>query len=254
MSNKITSHDIAKMIDHSLLHPTLTDEQLREGCELAKKYDVASCCVKPYHTKLAAECLKGSDVLVCTVVSFPHGNSSTEVKVAETEEVIKAGATEIDLVSNIGKVCGGEWDYVEKEIAAVADVCKTHDAKLKVIFAVDFLNNEQIAELTKICCRAGADWVKTSTGYNYIKDEQGNMVYYGATDRALSIMAENVSGGVQVKAAGKTRTVERYLEIREKYKVSRVGAGNTAQVMEAAREKLDGTQAEQVKSDNPSDY
>lgn len=244
MSEKITSHDIAKMIDHSLLHPTLTDEQLVEGCELAKKYDVASCCVKPYHTKLAAETLAGSDVLVCTVVNFPHGNNSTELKVIETEAVIKDGATEIDLVANVGKICQGDWDYVKKDIGEVAELCRKHDAKLKVIFAVDFLTDEQIAKVTQICNDVKADWVKTSTGYNYIKDENGNMVYYGASDRALKAMADNVAEGVQVKAAGKCRDLDRYLEVREKYGVTRVGAGNTAEVMEEARERLDGLKAE----------
>ncbi|NOU35284.1 MAG: deoxyribose-phosphate aldolase [Kiritimatiellaceae bacterium] len=240
MAEKLTSHDIAKMIDHSLLHPTLTDAQLIAGCEVAKKYDVASCCVKPYHTKLAADCLKGSTVLVCTVVNFPHGNNPTALKVIETEAVIKEGATEIDLVANIGKICQGDWAYVENDLGEVSKVCKKHGAKLKVIFGVDFLNDEQIAKVTQICNKVKADWVKTSTGYNYIQDKNGAPVYYGATDRVLKIMADNVAPGVQVKAAGKCRTLERVIEIREKFGVTRVGAGNTAEIMEAAREKLDG--------------
>ena len=252
--SQLTSHDIAKMIDHSLLHPTLTDDRLREGCELARTYDVASCCVKPYHTRLAAECLAGSDVLVCTVVNFPHGNNPTDLKVAETEHVIDEGATEIDLVANIGKVCQGDWDYVEKDLGAVAELCHSRDARLKVIFAVDFLADDRIAELTRVCNRVRADWVKTSTGFNYVKDADGRMAYQGATDRALKIMADNVADGVQVKAAGKTRTVERILEIREAYKVTRVGASSTAQIMEAARRLLDGLEGADVGEADPSAY
>jgi deoxyribose-phosphate aldolase len=254
MKSNLTSRDIAKMIDHSLLHPTLTDGQLREGCELAKKYGVASCCVKPCHTKLAADCLAGSDVLVCAVINFPHGNDPTEMKVIETEHAIRERATEIDLVANIGKVCQGDWGYVEKDIGAVAEACHRHKAKLKVIFEVDFLTDEQIAKLTQVCNRVKADWVKTSTGYNYVKGADGRMDYAGATDRALKIMADNVAKGIQVKAAGKTRTVERIIEIREKYGVTRVGAGNTAEIMEAARALLDGAEARKVGKAAPSDY
>lgn len=253
MSAKLTSHDIAKMIDHSLLHPTLTDQQLLAGCELAKKYDVASCCVKPYHTKLAAQALKGSDVLVCTVVNFPHGNDSTGMKVAGTEAAIHDGATEIDLVANVGKICQGDWDYVEQDIGAVADICKKHKAKLKVIFCVDYLTDGQIAKVTQICNKVKADWVKTSTGYNYIQDKSGAMVYYGASDRALKVMADNVAPGVQVKAAGKCRTLDRMIEIREKFGVTRVGAGNTAEIMEDARKRLDGAEAQAVEK-AVSDY
>jgi deoxyribose-phosphate aldolase len=242
MSEKLTSHDIAKMIDVSLLHPTLTDEQLIAGCEMAKKYDAAACCVKPYHTKLAVDSLKGSDVLVSAGVSFPHGNSTTEIKVAETERAIADGATEIDLVANVGKICQGDWEYVEKDLGAVSELCHKHDVKLKVIFCVDYLTDEQIAKVTQICNAVKVHWVKTSTGYNYIKDEKGNMVYYGASDRALKAMADNVAPGVEVKAAGKCRDLDRYIEVREKYGVTRVGAGNTVEVMEQAIARLDGAE------------
>ena len=112
-------HDLAKMIDHSLLHPTMTDEQIAAGCDLARRYDVATVCVKPYAIGLAREMLGGSDVGVCSVVAFPHGNSTTAIKVAETEDALAAGATEIDMVVNVGKVLGGDWDYVREEIRAI---------------------------------------------------------------------------------------------------------------------------------------
>lgn len=118
------SKEIAKMIDHSLLHPTLTDEQLRAGCELARRYNVASVCVKPYAVKIAGEYLEGCDVAVDAVVGFPHGNSTIKVKVFETEQAIEDGAGEIDMVVNLGKVVGEDWGYVEKEIEAIVDITK----------------------------------------------------------------------------------------------------------------------------------
>jgi deoxyribose-phosphate aldolase len=133
--NKI---EIAKMIDHSLLHPTMTDQALREGIELAKSYHVASVCIKPYAVKMAADLLRGSDVMVCTVVGFPHGNSRVDVKVFETERAIDDGAVEIDMVVNTGKVLSEDWQYVHDEIAAIVGVTKKHGAALKVIFENDF--------------------------------------------------------------------------------------------------------------------
>ena len=130
--DKIT--ELAKMIDHSLLHPTMDDQTLREGCQLARQYNAASVCIKPYAIPLAVEELKGSDVLVGTVIGFPQGNAAVEVKVFETEQACQAGAVEIDMVVNIGKVLGEEQEYVEKEIGAVVAMTKKHDAILKVIF------------------------------------------------------------------------------------------------------------------------
>ncbi len=254
MSEKLTSHDIAKMIDHSLLHPTLGDKELKEGCELALKYDVGSCCVKPYHVKMTADLLKGSTVQVCSVVSFPHGNSTTKIKVAETEQSIADGATEIDLVCNVARVLEGNWDYVEAEISAVTAVTKANNAFVKLIYAADYLNNEQIAQLSQVCNRAGVKWLKTSTGYNYQTNDEGQLFYEGASDRVLKIMHDNAGEGVEVKAAGKCRDLARFMEVREKYGVTRVGTGQTAAVVEEAREKLDGATAEAVSTDGASEY
>src|SRR5208282_6523490 len=112
MASPITLHDIAKMIDHSLLHPTMTDAQLREGCQIARRCDVASACIKPYAAPMAAEILRGSNVAVCAVIGFPHGNSHTAIKVREAEMAMAEGTTEVDMVINIGKALGGQWDYV----------------------------------------------------------------------------------------------------------------------------------------------
>jgi deoxyribose-phosphate aldolase len=135
--------ELAKMIDHSILHPTMTDEDLRRECEVAKKYDVASVCVKPYAVKQAVELLKGSDVLVGCVIGFPAGNSAIEVKVFETEVACNDGAVEIDMVINIGKALQGDWDYIEREIGAVTQKCHENGAIVKVIFETDYVTRKK---------------------------------------------------------------------------------------------------------------
>jgi deoxyribose-phosphate aldolase len=139
--NKIK--ELAKMIDHSILHPTMTDEDLRRECEVAKKYDVASVCVKPYAVKQAVELLKGSDVLVGCVIGFPAGNSAIAVKVFETETACNDGAVEIDMVINIGKALQGDWAYIEEEIGAVTKTCHENNAIVKVIFETDYVNKKK---------------------------------------------------------------------------------------------------------------
>ena len=156
--------DLAKMIDHSLLHPTMTDEQIRAGCRVARDFDVASVCVKPYSVPEATELLAGSDVLVCAVAGFPHGNSHTDLKIAEAERSIREGATEIDVVVNVGKVLGGQWNDVSSEIHAVNVTCVERGARLKVIFENDYLEDSQIIRLCEICSEHKVAFVKTSTG------------------------------------------------------------------------------------------
>ncbi len=238
---KLTSRDIAKMIDHSLLHPTLGDAELKKGCEIARKYGVASCCVKPYHTALAKKLLAGSDVMVCAVIGFPHGNSSTEIKAEETEQVCRDGAQEVDMVINIAKAVEGDWAYVEKDIAAVVSVTKRNKAAIKVIFETDYLNEEQIIKLCQICSKLDCEFVKTSTGYNYVTMPDGQLGYKGAGNyHVLDLMRKHSKPSVQVKAAGKVRTFDAFIEVREKYGVSRVGTAQTAAIVEEARVKLDG--------------
>src|SRR5436190_10622603 len=160
---KYTYTELAKMIDHSLLHPTMTDRELEDGCRLAAKYGVASVCIKPYAVKRAAELLEGSGVFVGAVIGFPHGNSCTESKRNETELACRDGAVEIDMVINIGKALSGDWDYVEKDVRAVCDEAHKHKAIVKVIFENDYLPNDEIKiKLCQICEKAGADFVKTS--------------------------------------------------------------------------------------------
>jgi deoxyribose-phosphate aldolase len=193
--------DLAKMIDHSLLHPTMTDKDLEDGCKVAAKYQVASVCIKPYAVKQAVEWLRGSGVLVGAVIGFPHGNSTTESKRYETELACKDGAAEIDMVINIGKALGGDWDYVEADVKAVCDEAHKHGAKVKVIFENDYLtqggaglsSDDFKIKLCQLCERAGADWVKTSSGYGFVKQPDGSYNYKGATEHDLALMRASVS-------------------------------------------------------------
>ena len=226
-----TVAEIAKMIDHSLLHPTMTDAELKAGCEIAKRYQVASVCIKPYAVKMAVELLKGSGVLVGTVIGFPHGNSSIAIKALETEQACKDGADEIDMVVNIGKVLSEDWDYVEKEISAVHKVVTSFDAVLKVIFENDFLPEDKfIIRLCEICSRVGVGFVKTSTGYGFVKGADGKYSYEGATEKDVKLMRKHSDSSVQVKAAGGIRTWEDAIRYRS-FGVTRIGASATETIL-----------------------
>ncbi|HAL83276.1 MAG TPA: deoxyribose-phosphate aldolase [Mucilaginibacter sp.] len=233
--DKVT--ELAKMIDHSLLHPTMTDDDLLQGCRLAKNYNVATVCIKPYAIKAALEWLNGSDVMVCAVIGFPHGNSTTAVKVYETEQACKDGAHEIDMVVNIGKVLGEDWQYVEDEIAAILAVTNTYNAALKVIFENDYLPDDRFKiRLCGICSKLEAAFVKTSTGYGFIKGDDGKYSYEGATEKDLILMRKYSAPGVQIKAAGGVRTLDDLLKVKA-LGVTRVGATATAAILEEAKKR-----------------
>ncbi|MBM3837270.1 MAG: deoxyribose-phosphate aldolase [Verrucomicrobia bacterium] len=241
---KYTYEQLAKMIDHSLLHPTMTDQELEDGCRLAGKYGVASVCIKPYAVKRAVELLRGSGVLVGCVIGFPHGNSCTESKRYETELACRDGAAEIDMVINIGKALSGDWPYVEQDIKAVCDEAHKHGAKVKVIFENDYLTqggaglsgDDFKRRLCEISERAGADWVKTSSGYGFVKQSDGNYNYRGATEHDLKLMRAACSQRVQVKAAGGVRDLDGLIKCRE-LGVTRVGATATAAMLEEYKKR-----------------
>lgn len=236
---KYTYSELAQMIDHSLLHPTMTDQDLERGCQLAAHYGVASVCVKPYAVKRAAELLKGTGVVVGCVIGFPHGNSATEVKRYETEMACRDGAVEIDMVINIGKAMSGDWEYVERDINAVCVEAHQHSAKVKVIFENDYLSNGGAGlngddfkiRLCQISERAGADWVKTSTGYGFVKLPDGNYSYLGATEHDLKLMRASCSAKVQVKAAGGVRDLDGLIKVRD-LGGTRCGATATAAMLD----------------------
>ncbi len=222
-----TYEDYAKMIDHSLLIPTMDIRQLEEGCALAVAYDVASVCIMPYYLKRCAEILAGSTVQPSTTIGFPHGGHTTAIKQQEAEKAIEDGCQELDMVVNISQVLSGKWDYVTSDIAAVIEVAHAADRKVKVIFENCYLNDEQKVKLCQICTALKADWVKTSTGYGTS----------GATMEDLKLMIDNVGEGIQVKAAGGVRDFEKLQEVRS-LGVTRCGASATKKMMDQAREAL----------------
>ncbi|KAI0965800.1 hypothetical protein F4678DRAFT_311254 [Xylaria arbuscula] len=246
----VTLPQIAKTIDHSLLHPTMTDSEILAGLEVAKKLKVAAACIKPYSVPVARDVLEDSGVLICAVVGFPHGNSTTKIKVLEAEEALAEGAHEIDMVVNVGKVLGSDWEYVTNEIRAVNDtvVAKHHHgdggsgrgASLKVIFENDFLRDEHIVRLCKICAGIGVAFVKTSTGYGFVKQPGGLYAYQGATVRHLRLMRANVGPNVHIKAAGGIRTLDELL-VAMSVGASRIGASATETIYEEAVARGIGT-------------
>ena len=236
--------EMAQMIDHSLLHPTMTDADLEAGCRIAAQYRVASVCIKPYAVRRAVELLKGTGVRIGCVIGFPHGGSSTEVKRFETEAACRDGAVEIDMVINIGKALGGDWDYVEADIRAVCAEAHRHGAKVKVIFENDYLGNGGAGlsgddfkrRLCQISERAGADWVKTSTGYGFVKGADGKYSYQGATAHDLKLMRAACSPRVQVKAAGGVRDLDGLILVRD-LGATRCGATATAAMLDEFRRR-----------------
>ena len=223
-SQTITLEQFAKTIDHSLLQPQLTEADVIAGCELAARYHTASVCVKPCHVKLAKRLLAESDVLVSTVVGFPHGSSTTETKLAEARQALEEGAVELDMVINYGELRSGHLDYVRDEVKAICDLAHSYSAKVKVIFENAYLTDEQKIAACKLCDEAGADWVKTSTGF----------APTGATIADIKLMRANVSGHVQVKAAHGVRTLAVALEMIDAG-VTRIGATATATMCEDFR-------------------
>ena len=222
--------DIAKMIDHSLLQQTLTDADLDAGCRLARTYDVASVCIKPYYIRRAAELLAGSGVAVGTTIGFPHGGHVTSIKVAESVQAMKDGAAELDMVVNIGKVLSKDWTYVTDDIRAVVDAAHAGSAIVKVIFENCFLTDDLKQRLCDICGTVRADFVKTSTGYGAT----------GATTEDLILMRKFAPPHVQVKAAGGVRSFDRLLEVRA-LGVARVGATASQPILDECKARLGST-------------
>jgi deoxyribose-phosphate aldolase len=227
MSIAYSYSDVAKMIDHSLLNPALTGPELQAGCQLALRYDVASVCILPYYAAACAELLAGSNVQPGTTIGFPHGGHTIAVKLAEVQQALKDGATELDMVINISQARSGQWDYVEREIGILAKATHGAGAKIKVIFENAYLDDPAKIRLCEICGAIGVDWVKTSTGY----------APSGATLFDLVLMRRHSPPSVQVKAAGGIRTLDALLEVRA-IGVTRVGATRTAEMLDDCRQRL----------------
>ncbi|MFZ4507694.1 MAG: deoxyribose-phosphate aldolase [Fimbriimonas sp.] len=223
----VTYLDIAKMIDHSLLNPTLSEADLDAGIALALRYDTGSVCIMPHALRRCADMLRGSTVKASTTIGFPHGGHTTAIKLAETKVALADGGEELDMVVNISKVLSGDWDYVREDIRVVTEETHAHGQKVKVIFENCYLNDDQKIRLCEICSEIGVDWVKTSTGYGT----------GGATDEDLRLMRAHSAPSVQVKAAGGVRDYPAMLRVRE-IGVSRIGASRTSQMLEECRAAL----------------
>lgn len=219
----MTSREIARMIDHSLLKPDLTVEDIRKGCALARQYQTASVCVRPCDVALAESLLRGSNIAVGTVIAFPHGANQTEVKILEAKRAMDDGAVELDMVLNIGRLRSGETDYVQEDIEAVVRAAHQRNALVKVILENCYLTDEQKVIACHLCVEAGADFVKTSTGFGT----------GGHTLRDIRLMVNTVAGRCQVKAAGGVRTLSAALAVREAG-CTRFGATATQTIMEDA--------------------
>ncbi len=242
MNTDYTFTEIAKMIDHSLLNPSLTVPELEAGCQLALLYDVASVCILPYYAARCAQMLEGSTVQPSTTIGFPHGGHTTAVKLAEVKQALKDGATELDMVINISQARSGNWDYVASEIRLLTETTHASGAKIKVIFENAYLDDAAKIRLCEICGEIGVDWVKTSTGY----------ASSGATHADLALMRRHSPPSVQVKAAGGIRTLDALLEVRA-LGVTRAGATRTAEMLNDCRQRL-GLPPLAVQTSAPAGY
>jgi deoxyribose-phosphate aldolase len=222
-----TYEDIAKMIDHSLLNPTMDVATLEKGIQIGLAYDAASICIMPYYLKRCAELLAGSTVKASTTIGFPHGGHTTAVKVAEAERALADGGQELDMVVNISKVLSEDWDYVRDDIKAVVDAAHAAGQKVKVIFENCYLTDEHKIRLCEICGEVEADWVKTATGYGT----------GGATYDDIALMREHAPDHVQVKAAGGIHSLDKLLKMRA-LGVTRIGASRTVSLLDECRERL----------------
>jgi|SRR5687768_1279018 len=242
-SKSITYEQLAKVIDHSLLRPELTEADVLAGCELAARYHVATVCVKPCDVRLAKKALQDSDVLVSTVVGFPHGSNLTSIKVAEAEKAMDEGALELDMVLNIGQLRSGKNDFVGADIKAVCDAAHARGVKVKVIFENSYLTDEEKITACKLSDAAGADWVKTSTGF----------ASGGATLEDLRLMRANVRDTVSVKAAGGVRTLPALLDVIDAG-ANRCGATATATILDDFKAQLEGRKVEARADATPGAY
>ena len=222
-----TYQDIAKMIDHSLLNPTIAAEELEKGIDVARQYDVASVCIMPYYLRRCAELLRGTSVKPSTTIGFPHGGHPTAAKVAEAKLALDDGGEELDMVVNISKVLSNDWDYVRGDLQAVIDLAHGRGQKVKVIFENCYLKDDHKVRLCEICGDLRADWVKTSTGFGT----------GGATIEDLKLMRKHSPPHVQVKAAGGVRDLDAALAVRA-VGVTRFGCTRTVDVLEECKRRL----------------
>lgn len=226
---------VASLIDHAVLQPTQTGEDVASACGVCLELGAASVCVKPSHVALAAELLAGSPVVPSTVIGFPHGGASTAAKVAETVEACRSGAVEVDMVVNLGMVLSGDWSFVGADIKAVVDAARDRQAITKVIFETGLLPNDDVKrKLCELSEQAGAAYVKTSTGFGFVKDDSGALVGTGATEHDVRLMREACSDAVLVKASGGIRSYADAVKMVEAG-AARLGCSATAAIAAGER-------------------
>lgn len=238
-SNALPSiEQTAALLDHAILLPTATEELMQAEMKSLLEYPLASICIKPCAVPLAGKILRGSNIAVCTVVGFPHGSNHPSVKALETKIAIEQGAREIDMVANYGAAIGGEWDVVVEDIGTVLEVVRAHSALLKVIFESGVLPSDDVKiGLCKVCSDLGVDFVKTSTGFGFVKQPDGSSISTGATDHDLILMRKHCSPSVAVKASGGMRSLEDVLRVLP-LGVTRIGTTSTHAIMSQIRARL----------------
>ena len=220
--------EIAGAIDHAILNPVATQEDVEKGCLLASEYHVAAVCVKPSYVSQAADLLEGSPVAVGTTVGFPQGGNTTTIKVREAEQAMDDGAVELDMVVNIGEVLAGQWEHVSEDIRAVLDVVRGCGRMLKVIFENCYLNEQQKEQLCRICGDLGVDFAKTSTGF----------ATGGATEDDVRLMRRSLPPRVKIKAAGGIRSLDDFLKFR-RAGADRIGTSSTQDILAEYRSRIE---------------
>jgi deoxyribose-phosphate aldolase len=254
MKEQPTVSELARLIDHAILHPTHTLRDTLAGAELGLKFGTASACIKPCFVRQTAERLAGSGVAACAVVGFPHGNGAVSIKVAETLQAVSDGAAEIDVVVNNGLVAADDWDGVAEEIRAVQSACAEGAAILKVIFETDYLADERIVRLCDICGQTGVAYVKTSTGFGYVKQPDGDFNCRGATEHHIRLMREHCGPGLKIKASAGIRDLDDLLKFRD-LGCDRVGTSATRAILEeAARRFWGGVSVGDATLSDPAGY
>jgi deoxyribose-phosphate aldolase len=224
-----TYRAVASLLDHALLTPALTQSELRDGCLLARRYEVATAMVLPYFAPRAVELLDGSPVVASSTVGFPHGAQATELKAREALALAEAGCRELDMVVNISRVKSGDFAEVRSDVAAVLEAARAEGAKLKVIFENCYLTENEKVRLCELCTELRVDWIKTSTGFGSS----------GSTWEDLALMLRHAGPGVEVKAAGGLRDLDSVLRARA-LGVTRVGTSSTQKILDECRGRLLG--------------
>ena len=237
---------LASYFDHTVLHPTATMAELQKGAEIAIENKVAAYCLKPHAVTDAKKWLESTDVKLCTVIGFPHGNSALEIKVAEASLAAKQGAHEVDMVINPSKAIEGDWNSLKQEIKNINSATVDNGAVLKVIFETGFLADDQIRKLCEIASEVGVAFVKTSTGFGFVKDESGNMVGTGATVHHIRLMREACSDEVKIKASGGIRALADAIDMIEAG-ADRIGASATAAILDELSQSALSSEAEKQK-------